>query len=360
MGRVHRTADEEVDVRRAVKQLAGDAGRAVAPALPRGGQLRAGEVLVGVLEHARDRDHGLGRQIDAGQVVDGRQVASGVVERRGQLAAQIARGDPVRRAAADDLRALLRKELAQHQLVQPLGRRRADHQVRHAGTAEAEHRHGGVVARAAAVEAVALRGEHPRDLLGRQVGGIVVLEESDDVFALPAEGVFLADAGVDRAVAHHDEHVVFLGVEAALVDLLALDHARGVDEIVVLPAAQHDGVRVVEPRQLHVALVADLDDGERRIGDLAHAALRERADDGVHTVLDGHAAGAHRREDLRGEGGEDVRLDAAAQPVGEHADGGAVAGGEHHAVAAELLAGLDQADVAGVDVEVIRHPESPP
>ena len=211
------------------------------------------------------------------------------------------------------------------------------------------------------IEAVALRRQHLRDLPGGQIRRIVFLQVADDVPALPSEGIFVSQSRKNRAVAGDHNQIVLRRLKPALVDLLALDHARGVFELVVFALVQHDGVGVVEPRQFHVLLVAHLDDGERGIGDLANAALRQGAHDGVHAILHGHAADAHRGQDAGRERGQDIRLDAAAQAVREHANGGVLVGREHDAVAAELFSGFIEADIARIDVQIThmltRRPE---
>ena len=114
--------------------------------------------------------------------------------------AQIARGDVGRGAAADDLFALLGEEEVHHLDVVLRIRRRADDQIDALARAHAHHSHGGIVARLALVEAVALIDDVGGDVLGRVVRVVVGLGKVDDVVPLPAVVELLAHAGKGRAV----------------------------------------------------------------------------------------------------------------------------------------------------------------
>ena len=73
---------------------------------------------------------------------------------------------------------------------------------------------------------------------------------------------------------------------------------------------------------------------------MPHLAHREGVNDGVHRILQGGAGLHHGGDDLGGQGGQNVGLDAAAQAVGEDEDVGILRVDDFDLVAAELLAVL--------------------
>lgn len=149
-------AHEEIDVGRVFKQLAGNQARAVLLGGPDGGQLRLIQKVLGVGEHLGEGNHALGGQIDALDAADGRHVGVVIVQRGDDGLAQVAGDDVAGGAAADDLGALFGKEEVHHAhvvlLVLGAGRPRGSPgwRLRTRTTG-----HGGIIARRAAVEAVA-------------------------------------------------------------------------------------------------------------------------------------------------------------------------------------------------------------
>ena len=226
--------------------------------------------------------------------------------------------------------------------------------------AYAHHRHGGIIARRAAVEAVAFVDNQPGGELGAVFWQVVGHGVVGDGIARPAEVHQIAHARVFRAVAHGDEYVVQLDGEGALPDGLAGNHARDPGIVEQLALAQHDGGGVIKLDDVRGFVVQNADDGEGRIGHLAHAAHRQRACDGGDALLQRDAAGDHGAENLAGEGGEDVGLHPAAQAVGQHQRQILVpAAGQLHLVAAEGFAVLVHADGAGFNPQVIHGPSHP-
>ena len=112
-----------------------------------------------------------------------------------------------------------------------------------------------VVARLVLIQRIARVGDYARRCLGRIFGRIVGFGKLYYIVALPAVVERHAYAGVYRAVAHGDEHVVFTYGEAALVYGLAIHDARSDGVIPVLAIAQHDHVGIVKLNQLHNLIV---------------------------------------------------------------------------------------------------------
>ena len=226
--------------------------------------------------------------------------------------------------------------------------------------AHAHHGHGGIIARRAAVEAVAFVDNQPGGELGAVFWQVVGHGVVGDGIARPAEVHQIAHARVFRAVAHGDEHIVQLDGEGALPDGLAGNHARDPGIVEELALAQHDGGGVVKLDDVRGFVVQNPDDGKGGIGHLAHAAHRQGACDGGDALLQRDAAGNHGAENLAGEGGEDVGLDPAAQAVGQHQREVLVpAAGQLHLVAAEGFPVLVHADGTGFNPQVIHGPSHP-
>ena len=146
---------------------------------------------------------------------------------------------------------------------------------------------------------------------------------------------------MNAAVAHGDEQVVFLQSHARKLNLLALDHALFAPELEVFAIAQQEHARVVVLDNLRRFAAYQADNGEGGVRHAAHGAHGQRFGDGFHAFVDAHARRRHGGEDFRRQRGQNVRLHAAPQAVGEDENARVVLGARHivHMVAAKLLAG---------------------
>ena len=354
MGRVDGAADVEVDVRGLLEEQAADLARAVLPEAPVLIELVRAQIIPGIFDHLIDGDHALGDQIHALDGGRGGQVG-GKVQVGAQGLAQVLGRNGGRGAAADDVLALFGEEQRHHPVRIVAVEGRAEEQVHRLTLPDLHHAGGGVVARLVAVEVVALVHQHRGQGLGSVAHGGQHRHEVDDVLPLPAEVVGDADARMGAAVAHGDEHVALLQAHGGLVDRLAADvHLRpGVDVVLVVP--DEDDLRVVILDDFRGLIVLQVDDGEGGIRHATHGADRQRRRNGGHALLQRQALGQHGGDNLGGQGGQDRRLHAAAQAIGEH-DHHRVLVRLHnvHMVAAQLLADVVDAFIADIRAKVIH------
>ena len=165
---------------------------------------------------------------------------------------------------------------------------------------------------------------------------------------------------MDGAVAHGEEEVVFLELDLGFVDHLPLDLRAGFGDFHKLAVPDEDEEGVVVLDDLRLFVFDDVNDGEGGIGHAPHSADRQCGGNGGDAVFQAHIGRHHRGDDLGGQGRENIRLDAAAHSVSQNNDGGVFAlVHDFHAVTAELLPPLVQAQVSDVGTEVIHRPWSP-
>ena len=112
------------------------------------------------------------------------------------------------------------------------------------------------------------------------------------------------------------------------------------------PIPEEDGLGVVILDDDGLLVVVDLKDGEGGVGHMALAADRQSAGNGVDALAHRHAVGHHGGNDLGGEGGENVGLYPAAQPVGQHQGEAVLIFHQFHPVAAELLPLFVETDIS--------------
>ena len=145
------------------------------------------------------------------------------------------------------------------------------------------------------------------------MGVDVVVEVLHDFLALPTEVQYLADAGVDGAVAHDEDHVAFGEGKLGVEHLLAADgEGLAVGEVLSVAVVVPDGFGVVEFEQVAFAGVVDMDYGEGAVGKLAFLTYRECLDDGLYTLFDVGFVGHHGAKDFAGESGKDIGFHATA------------------------------------------------
>ena len=229
---------------------------------------------------------------------------------------------------------------------------------------DVSYRDGRVVAGLAEVQ-ILRHAEHALDYARRgEFLSARATEEFSNFVAAPAEGERLAHAGLRHAVADYHKVVARLRRESAFAHKLAFDRLLLVVEGDVPPVAyQHTG-RVVVLDYIAAAVLAYVQYHERRVGYAAHLADGQGVGYRVDGVLDGRAAAYHRRDYLRCERRKYVRLDAAAEAVGEDEQRALRRVYHLDAVAAELFVLLEQAVIAGVYAEALsrhcRHIRSDP
>ena len=154
---------------------------------------------------------------------------------------------------------------------------------------------------------------------------------------------------MDRAVAESDEGVVLLNRDTRFIDGFSADFHFLARVLQILSVAQHHDERIVVLDEFRLFVFDDTDDGERGVGNAAHRADRQRGSDRFHAVLHLHPLRHHRGNDLGGQCGKDVGLDAAAHAVGQNDDCGIFAlRNDIDMVAAELLAVFIQAHEADI------------
>ena len=234
--------------------------------------------------------------------------------------------------------------------------RRAEQNVHRRAPAHLDHAGRGVVAGLPAVEPVALVDEHGCKRLGRIADGGKHLHKRGDLLLPPAEVIRPADPGVRAAVAHGDEHVVFLQGKLGTENFFAADVQLLRRIAVRLVVADQNDTRVVILDQLGRAVIFQVDDREGRIGHAALGADRQGRGDRLDAFVQRHILGHHGRDDFRGQRGENAGLHAASQAVREHQHRRILALLDQiHMVAAELLAGVVDALPADLFAEII-HP----
>ena len=260
-----------------------------------------------------------------------------------------------RRAAADGVQTLLGEEQAHGAEIVVLVLRRADHEVHGSALSQAQHGDGRVVVQLVEIER--LHGaEHARgDALGGDVRRPVAREEVLHLGAGPAVIGRDAASGLGHAVAEEDQAVAGGEMEGALVQLLVLHEVDGIGIALRFAGLEKDGGRVVILHEAHAAPLGG-DDREGGVRQMAHAADRQRRRHGGDGLLKRNAPVQHGREHRARERGEDVRLHAGAEAVGED-DRGAVAVLVIDAlVAADALAVFHLADDADLPDEVAVQP----
>ena len=137
-------------------------------------------------------------------------------------------------------------------------RGRADHQAHGLPLADADGAGGGVVAGLAAVEPIAFLQKDAVQGLGGKAHVVEGFHIGNNVFPLPAEIQFDAHARMDAAVAHHDEHVVFLQFHPGLENLFASDDHFLAGEFVMSPIPQQDHPGVIILNDLRFLVVVQV------------------------------------------------------------------------------------------------------
>ena len=172
----------------------------------------------------------------------------------------------------------------------------------------------------------------------------------------PAEIERFAYARIDHAVADDGDDIAGQGLEAGFIHAFTGVFVIFAFEFHALAVADIDAEGIVKLREVAFATILNLQDTEGGVGHLAHVAHGQGVDDGRYHLRHGRALAHHGRADRAGEGGEDIRLHAAAEAIGQHGDGGVRRAHGDDLVATELLALFIEAFPCNVDM--YAHSES--
>ena len=131
--------------------------------------------------------------------------------------------------------------------------------------------------------------------------------------------------------------------------------AHGVElHLVIFTVTQQNDVRVFVLDYVGTVVVHETDYRKGRECGLPLGADRQGVGYGLHGVPNVEPGCEHGGNDLRGQGGENARLDAAAESVRKDDDGTVVVFGDLDMVAAELLTVVIYAQVTDVGAEIIH------
>ena len=177
-----------------------------------------------------------------------------------------------------------------------------------------------VVARLPVIELIARLAE--TDCLPhRRLTGAVALQcIVRDVFPRPAECILLADAGVNRAVAHEEECVSDLHIEPIVIDDLAACQAlmlRNRDKSII---PDKNAFRILIFDERCAPVVKNLQDGKRRVGHVGLRVIRQRIDDRFDALVKVRALFEHLRENLGRKCGKHIGAYAASHSICENND----------------------------------------
>ena len=137
---------------------------------------------------------------------------------------------------------------------------------------------------------------------------------------------------------------IFSNFHAEMSDYIDTVHQNRAELI-----PQDDDVGIVVLDDFRGPVLNQADNGEGGIGDTADRTDRKGLGDGFDAFIQREAGGKHGGNDFGGQGGENAGLDAAAQTVGQHHDGGTVfLFDDVHMIAAELFACMVNASEADV------------
>ena len=355
MRRVYRTTDKEIDIGRFFKQHAGDHGRAVALIAPLAVLAVFLKVILRVLDDLAHGDDAFGDKVESFDLRRGRNIGIEVIELCDDGLFEVFRRKRRRGTAADNPLAGCREERLVH-FREIFGfRRRSDHQVHAAALAHFDADRGGIVARLAAVELVALIEQQRIERFCREAFVVHHLHIVDNVLALPAEIQRHADAGMNGAVAERNERVILLNRDAGLIDRFAADLDGFARVFPVFAVAQQNHERVIILNDLRFFIFYDSDDGERGIRHAAHRADGQCRRNGLHAVFDMQPLRHHGRDDLCGQRGKNICLNTAAHAVCQHNHRGIFSlRNDVNVIAAKLFTFFVEAHPANISTEIIH------
>ena len=219
---------------------------------------------------------------------------------------------------------------------------------------------GSIISRLVAVKLIAFVQQDGGQRFCGKILVINHLHKFDDIFPLPAEIQGHPHSGVNSAVAGGNKRIVFLQFDLRLVDGLSANLHGGLVIIVAFAVPQQDHQRIVILDQLRKLVVFDANDGKSGVGHFSHLTHRQGIRNGLHTVFQRHIAGHHGGDNFGGQGGKDIRLYPAAQPISQNHDN-RISGRLHnlHPVAAQLLAVLVDAAPTQVYAKIIHRLSTP-
>jgi len=218
---------------------------------------------------------------------------------------------------------------------------------------------GRVIARFALIQAVDGGQQDPGDAGCRAVFLDRAGEKRLDLRALPAHVEQLAHPGMDDAVAVQDDRVACVQGEVVFADFLAGHHPGVRFHIGRAAFVEPHTRRIVKFNDRTLAILENLQDAEGRIGNLAFVADGQGAGNGFYHFIEFCASLEHCRDDLAGQGRQDVRLDSAAQAVSQHCQHIIVLADNFDLVTAELFPLLVDAFKSDIEVKFrsrLSHP----
>ena len=279
-------------------------------------------------------------------------------------ALELARHDVGRRAAAENALAV---EVLHQRSVSRVGlrtERRPGQQPQPPRLPQVDD-HAADVVDAAVVLVAHSRGgdDRLRQIARRNIRALrnLLLDKGEAPLAPPAEFIAgLPEAGLRHTVRKRDEPVagdrVKLGQLHPPVRPALGDHALALD-LKILVVAQVDERRIVHLDNTGFPSDLKVENREGRVADLADLADRQRIHDDLGRLQDIHVGADELHRHRRGHRREQIRLDPAAEPVGEHGEVPVLRLEplEQKIVAADLLPVVKELAALHFDKYIVRH-----